>query len=71
MTSEQYEKWAKENDIFISKVCYRIRFADIGFYILNSYKFRWFPKFFGHYNKYYIECGFNWLGWILELQWSR
>ena len=71
MTSEEYEKWANENDIFISKVYYRIRVKDAGLYILNSYKFRWIPKLFGHRNKYYIECGVNWLGWILEFQWSR
>jgi hypothetical protein len=71
MTSEQYEKWANENNILISKVYYRIRFKDIGLYILNSYKFRWLPKPFGMKSKYYIECGVNWLGWILELQWGR
>jgi hypothetical protein len=71
MTSEQYEKWANENDVFLSKVYYRIRVKDIGLYILNSYKFRWIPKPFGIKNKYYIECGINWLGWIFEFQWSK
>jgi hypothetical protein len=71
MTSEQYEKWASQNDIFLSKVHYRIRVKDFGLYILNSYKFRSFPKFFCMKNKYYIECGINWLGWIFEFQWSK
>jgi len=71
MTSEQYEKWTKQNNIFLSKVHYRIRFKDFGLYILNSYKFKLFPKFFGIKGKYYIECGINWLGWIIEFQWSR
>lgn len=71
MTSKEYEKWIKENNLFISKVHYRIKFKDFGLYILNSYKFNWFPKFFGMKNKYYIECGVNWLGWILEFQWSK
>ena len=71
MTSEQYEKWANENDIFVSKVYYRIRVKDSGLYILNSYKFRLFPRFFGRTSKYYIEYGVNWLGWIFEFQWSK
>lgn len=71
MTSKEYEKWIEENNLFISKVHYRIKFKDFGLYILNSYKFNWFPKFFGMKNKYYIECGINWLGWLLEFQWSK
>jgi len=71
MTSKEYEKWIQENNLFISKVHYRIKFKDFGLYILNSYKFNWFPKFFGMKNKYYIECGINWLGWLLEFQWSK
>lgn len=71
MTSEEYEKWANENNIFISKVYYRILFKNFGLYILNSYKFNWVPKFFGMNMKYYTECGINWLGWIFELQWSK
>ena len=71
MTSEQYENWANENNIFISKVYCRIRVKDLALYILNSYKFRLFPKLFGMKSKYYIECGFNWLGWIFEFQWSK
>ncbi|NBW16034.1 MAG: hypothetical protein EBR82_49420 [Caulobacteraceae bacterium] len=71
MTSEQYEKWANENDIFISKVYYRITFKGMGLYILNSFKFKLFPKFFYMNGKYFTECGFNWLGWIFEFQWNR
>ena len=71
MTSEKYEKWANENGIFLSKVHYRIRVKDIGLYILNSYKFKSFPRFFARKSKYYIECGVNWLGWIFEFQWSK
>lgn len=71
MTSEEYEKWAKDNNIFISKVYYRIIVKNLGIYILNSYKFRWIPKFFGLKSKYCIECGVNWLGWIIEIQWNK
>ena len=72
MTSEQYEKWAKDNNIFISKVIKKLTFSNFtGIYILNSYKFNWFPKFFGMKSKYNIECGFNWLGFIFEYQYNR
>lgn len=72
MTNEQYEKWARDNGHFISKVIIRFFFGKFGgLYILNSYKFRLFPKFYGHSNKYYIECGINWLGYIFEYQWNR
>lgn len=72
MTSEEYEKWANENNIFISKVIKRLFLGKLGgVYILNSYKFNWFPKFFGMKGKYYIECGFNWLGYIIEFQFNR
>ena len=72
MTSEQYEKWAKENNIFLSKVLYKITLPNFtGIYILNSYKFNWFPKFYGMRRKFWIECGFNWLGFIVEFQYNK
>jgi len=36
MTSEEYEKWANENGIFISKVIKRLVFGRSGVYILNA-----------------------------------
>ena len=46
MTSEQYEKWSRDNGHFISKVIIRFFFGKFGgLYILNSYKFNYFPKF--------------------------
>ena len=72
MTSEQYEKWANENNIFISKVIKRLFLGKLGgLYILNSYKFNYFPKFYGAFRKYWVECGVNWLGYIFEYQYKR
>ena len=72
MTSEEYEKWANENGIFISKVIKRLFLGKLGgLYILNSYRFNWFPRFYGMTNKYNIELGFNWLGYIFEYQYNR
>ena len=71
VTSEEFEKEMKAQGRFFSKVYYRIRYKDIGFYILNSFQFKLFPKFFCMNSKYFTECGFNWLGWIFEFQWNR
>ena len=71
VTSEEFEKEMKAQGRFVSKVYYRIRYKDTGLYILNSFKFKLFPKFFYMNSKYFTECGFNWLGWIFEFQWSR
>lgn len=72
MTSEEYEKWANENNIFISKVIKRLFLGKLGgVYILNSYKFNWLPRFYALTNKYNIEFGFNWLGYIFEYQYNR
>ena len=62
-----------ERDInkLIKKVYYRITFKGMGLYILNSFQFKLLPKFFYMNSKYFTECGFNWLGWIFEFQWSR
>ena len=46
MTSEEFEKAMKAQGRFVSKVYYRIRYKDMGLYILNSFKFKLFPNFF-------------------------
>ena len=71
MMKKGFKMYLNSNNIFISKVYYRIRVKDMGLYILNSYKFNWIPKPFGMKNKYFIECGFSWLGWTFEFQWSK
>jgi len=72
MTSEQYEKWAKDYGHFISKVIIRFFFGKFGgIYILNSYKFNYVPKFYFMNNKYFIEAGINWFGYIFEYQWNK
>ena len=71
MTSEEYEKWAKDNNIFISKVIKRLVFGRSGIYILNAHKFNFFPRFYGAFRKYWVECGFSWFGYIIEFQYNR
>ena len=71
VTSEEFEKAMKAQGRLVSKVYYRITFKGMGLYILNSFKFKLFPKFFCMNSKYHLECGVNWLGWILEFQWNK
>jgi len=68
-----FKMYFESKDIFVSKVYYRITLKGMGLYILNSFKFNWIPKPFGFgmKNKYFIECGINWLGWIFEFQWNK
>jgi len=71
MTSEEYEKWANDNNVFISKVIKRLVFGRCGVYILNAYKFNLFPRFYGAFRTYWIECGFSWLGYMVEFQYNN
>ena len=71
VTSEEFEKAMKAQGRLVSKVYYRITFKGMGLYILNSFKFKLFPKFSYMNGKYFTECGLNWLGWIFEFQWNK
>jgi len=58
--------------VFVSQPHYKIVFEDgLGFYILNSYKFNFYPKFYGMFKEEFWELGFNFAGWIFEIQWNR
>ena len=58
--------------VFVSQPYYKIVFEDgLGFYILNSYKFFYFPKFYGTFKKDYWELGFYFAGWIFEIMWNK
>ena len=56
MTSEEFRKEMKAQGRFVSEVYYRITFKGMGLYILNSFKFKLFPKFFYMNCKYFTEC---------------
>lgn len=58
--------------VFVSQPHYKIVFEDgLGFYILNSYKYCWFPKFYAVFKKNFWELGFYFAGWIFEIQWNK
>jgi len=58
--------------VFVSQPHYKIVFEDgLGLYILNSYKFSYFPKFYGTFKKDFWEVGFYFAGWIFEIMWNK
>ena len=72
MNSEEYIQWAKQNNVLVSKVLFRLPLPNrSGIYILNSSKFNWTPRFYGAFRSYWIECGFSWLGYMVEFQYNK
>ena len=58
--------------VFVSQPYYKIVFENgLGFYILNSYKFQIFPKFYGIIKKEFWELGFYFRSWIFEIMWNK
>ena len=58
--------------VFVSQPHYKIVFKNgLGFYILNSYKFQSFPKFYGTLHKEFWEFGFYFRNWIFEIMWNK
>ena len=70
--SAAYGNWAEYKNIHISQPYFKI-VADsgLGFYILNSYKFFFFPKFNYTFHGSFWELSVNFAGWIFEIMWSR
>jgi len=57
---------------FISKPLLKFYFNNgLGFYILNAYKYRFFPKFYGTIQKDFWEIGFYFTGYIFEIMWNK
>jgi len=58
--------------VFVSQPYYKIILENgLGFYILNSYKHTFFPKFYGAVSEGYWEFGFYFAGWIFEIMWNK
>ena len=64
--------YLEDNNIFISKPLLKLYFDNgLGLYILNSYTYRFFPKFYGSIKKDYWELGFYFAGYIFEIMWNK
>ena len=60
------------NNVFVSQPYLKIVFENgLGFYILNSYRFRWVPKFYGLFHRMHWELGFSLAGWTFEVMWNK
>jgi hypothetical protein len=71
-SQKNFDDFLKKEKIFVSKPFYKIfLWNGAGFYFLNSYKFRIFPKFFFMKRSTFIEFGIDWLGVNAEFMWNK
>ena len=67
-----YSNWANDPRVFISRPYFKIIIDNgLGFYILNSFKFHLFPKFYGTFHKTFWEFGVSFAGWTFEVMWNK
>ena len=68
-----YGQWMEHDPkVFVSKVYFRLPIlTGASIYILNAYKYNFFPKLYLNIAKNHIECGVNFAGWIIEFMWNR
>lgn len=63
------EPWyMNDPKVFVSRPLAKFFIKDWGFYILPSYYYRLFPKFYFMKTKYFIELGFSFAGYMFEIQ---
>ena len=57
---------------FISRPLTKLYFSNgFGLYVLNSYKFNFFPRFYFSVKKDFWEIGFFLFGLIFEIMWNK
>lgn len=70
--SDEHAAWIQQAGKFVSRPLAKILFDNgLGFYILNSYKFCYFPCFYGAFRKDSWEFGFYFARWIFEIMWNK
>ena len=70
--NDAYSNWANDLRVFISRPFFKIILNNgLGFYILNSFKFNYYPKFYGTFNKSFWEFGFRFVGLTFEIMWNK
>lgn len=64
--------YAGQKNIFVSRPLAKLYFRNgFGLYILNSYKFYFFPRFYGMFRDSFWEFGFRVLGLTFEVMWNK
>ena len=67
-----YSNWANDPRVFIVRPYFKIVFGNgLGFYLLNSFRFNLFPKFYGTFHKTFWEFGFHFAGVNFEVMWNK
>ena len=70
--NDAYSNWADDPRVFISRPFFKIILGNgLGFYILNSFKFHFIPKFYGAFHKTFWEFGFRFAGVNFEVMWNK
>lgn len=71
-TSTDSEPWyMNDPKVYCSRPLKKFFVGNWGFYILNSYNFNFFPKFYFMKTKYFIELGFTFAGYMFEIQYNK
>jgi len=71
-TSIDSEPWyMNDPKVYVSRPLKSFFVGDLGFYILNSYNYYFFPKFYFMKTKYFIELGFFFAGYMFEIQHNK
>lgn len=69
---EQFYSCKKVRSTFVSRPLIKLYFkSGFGLYILNSYKFYFFPRFYGMFRHSFWEFGFRWFGLNFEVMWNK
>jgi hypothetical protein len=70
--NDSYRYWNDDPRVFISRPFFKIIFGNgFGFYILNSFKFYFLPRFYYKFENTYWEFGFRFAGYIFEVMWNK
>jgi len=70
--NDAYGNWANDPRVFISRPFFKIILGNgLGFYILNSFRFNYFPRFYGRFENSFWEFGFSFAGWTFEVMWNK
>lgn len=66
------EPWyMNDPNVFVSYPKWKLLVDDWGFYILPALRYRLFPKFYFLKNKYFIEGGMDFAGYLFEIQYNK
>jgi len=65
----ELEPWyMNDPKVFVSYPKWKLLIGNWGLFILPSYNYNFFPKFYFMKTKYFIEIGFSFAGYLFEIQ---